>query len=58
MKTKIKNWLENHNYIYGTCLLIASVCTLAFGGAYFGAKAALDDTEFVVNVCPTEKVDI
>jgi hypothetical protein len=58
MKTKIKNWLENHEYLYGTCLLIASVCTLAFGGAYFGAKAALADTDVVVNIRPTEEVDI
>ena len=54
MKTKIKNWMENHERIYGTCLLVASICTLAFGGAYFGAKAAVADTEFVVNVAPTE----
>lgn len=54
MKTKIINWLEKHNYIYGACLLAVSICTLAFGGAYFGAQKAIDNTEFVVNVAPTE----
>lgn len=54
MKTKIKNALEKHEYFYGICLLIVSICTLAFGGAYFGAKKAVEDTEFVVNIAPTE----
>lgn len=54
MKTKIENWLEKHNYIYGACLLAVSLCTLAFGGAYFGAQNALANTEIVVNVAPTD----
>mgnify|MGYP003295469791 CR=1 FL=1 len=48
------NWLEKHNYIYGGCLLVASICMLAFGGAYFGAQKAIDNTEIVVNVAPTD----
>ena len=56
MKTNIKNWLEKHEYIYGACLLAVSICTLAFGGAYFGAQTALENTEVVVNVCPNVEV--
>ena len=54
MKTNIKNWLEKHNYIYGAALLFVSLATIAFGGAYFGAQKAIDNTEFVVNVASTE----
>lgn len=56
MKTNIKNWLEKHNYIYGACLLAASIFSLAFGGAYFGAQTAMANTEVVVNICPTSEV--
>jgi predicted ATPase len=52
MKTKIKNWLEKHEMIYGVGLLIVSLCAVAFGGAYLGANAALANTEVTVNVCP------
>ena len=58
MKTKIKNWLEKHNYIYGFALLFVSICTIAFGGAYFGAQAALENAEVVVNVVPIDGVII
>lgn len=56
MKTKITNWLEKHNYIYGGCLLVASIFMLAFGGAYFGAEAALNNTTVNVNVMPVMEV--
>lgn len=56
MKTKIKNWLEKHYLIYGMGMLFISLCTVAFGGAYLGANAALNNTEVTVNVCPIGEV--
>lgn len=56
MKTKINNWLENHEMIYGMGLLFVSICTVAFGGAYLGANAALANTEITVNICPVCEV--
>ena len=52
MKTTIKNWLENHETIYGIGLLFVSICTVAFGGAYLGASAAMNNTTINVNVMP------
>ena len=56
MKTKIKNWLEKHEMICGMGLLFVSLATVAFGGAYLGANAALANTEVTVNVCPVGEV--
>ena len=52
MKTKIKNWLEKHETIYGTCLMFAALATVAFGGAYLGANMAIDNVEInpVINL--------
>lgn len=51
MKTKIMNWLEKHERIYGVGLLIVSLFAVAFGGAYIGANMAMPDTIINVNVC-------
>ena len=56
MKTKIMNWLEKHDYIYGFGLLFVSICTVAFGGAYLGANAALNNATVNVNVMPVMEV--
>ena len=50
MKTKIKNWMEKHETLYGACLLLASVGMVAFGGAYLGASAAMQNTVFDIHV--------
>jgi hypothetical protein len=52
--TKIKNWFKEHNYIAGIALLFVSLCTLAFGGAYFGATKAIND---YVDDDSTQEVD-
>lgn len=43
MKNKIKNWLEDHEYVYGVGLMCVSLCAVAFGGAYLGANAAVSN---------------
>ena len=45
MKNKIKNWLDEHEFICGVGLLCASLCAVAFGGAYLGANAAVSNIE-------------
>lgn len=50
MKTKIMNWLERHEYIYGFGLLLISLATVSYGGAYLGSKAALKDVSVEVNL--------
>lgn len=52
MKTKIMNWLEKHEMVYGVGLLIVSLFMVAFGGSYLGANMALTNAEVTVNVCP------
>lgn len=47
MKTKIMNWLKNHETICGVALLFASVCTAAFGGAYLGASTSATTNNLV-----------
>lgn len=58
MKNKVKNWLEEHEFIYGVGLLCASLCVVAFGGAYLGANAAVSNIEMdaVVNLCGPDGV--
>jgi hypothetical protein len=58
MKTKIMNWLENHEMIYGVGLLIVSVFTVAFGGAYLGANMAMPETIINVNVSRNDNVNV
>ena len=36
MKTKFMNWWKKHNYLYGACLVVASLCLIAFGFATMG----------------------
>lgn len=50
MKNKIKNWMENHERVYGVCMLCASLCVIAFGGAYLGAQAGVANSTYVVNL--------
>ena len=38
MINKIKNWIKTHRYITGACLLLASICAIAFGFAQFGQQ--------------------
>ena len=52
MKTKIMNWLENHETIYGVGLLFVSIASVAFGSAYLGASMATTNNTVNVNICP------
>lgn len=56
MKTKIKNWFERHNTIYGAGMLCVSLAMVAFGGAYLGANTALSKFTVDVNLCPMDEV--
>lgn len=57
MKNKIKNWLEKHERIYGMCLIGASLCVVAFGGAYLGANKAVSNMTTVVNLVSSDGID-
>ena len=50
MKNKIKNWMEKHERICGIGMLCASLCVVAFGGAYLGAQAGIANSTFVVSL--------
>lgn len=57
MKTKIKNWLEKHEMLYGVCLVALGLGGIAFGGAYLGANAAIRNTTYEISViCPDGSV--
>ncbi len=50
MKTKIKNWLEEHETVYGVVLMVASLCTAAFVGYHYGVSSTeTGDNILVVN---------
>lgn len=57
MENKIKNWLEEHEYIYGVGLLCISLCTVAFGGAYLGAHTGTTKDTYVVNLYGSDAVE-
>lgn len=49
MKRKIRSWLKDAgNAICGIGLLCAGLCAVAFGGAYLGANAAINNHEVAV----------
>lgn len=56
MKNKIKNWMEKHERVCGACMLCASLCVVAFGGAYLGAQAGITNSTFVVSLYGPEDV--
>ena len=56
MKNKIKNWVKANETVCGVALLCASLCMVAFGGAYLGANVALSNVSVEVNLNPVEEL--
>lgn len=55
MKEKIKNWTKDtHGFICGVGLLCASLCVVAFGGAYLGANIANHQDKVTIVFEPEE----
>lgn len=57
MKEKIQNWTkETRCYVYGVGLLFASLCAVAFGGAYLGANIANRNNEVDITLLPADEL--
>lgn len=55
MKEKIRNWMKDgRGYIYGAGLMFASLCVVAFGGAYLGANVANHQDKVTIVFEPEE----
>lgn len=57
MKEKIQNWVKDKGTtICGAGLLIASLCAVAFGGAYLGANIANRNNEVDITLFPADEL--
>lgn len=57
MREKIQNWMKDKGTtVYGMGLLFASLCAVAFGGAYLGANIANRNNEVDITLFPADEL--
>lgn len=57
MKEKFQNWMKDKGTtVYGMGLLFASLCAVAFGGAYLGANIANRNNEVDITLFPADEL--